>query len=245
MSKALLLSLVLFLCQCTPEPNRQENKAKETYEGPIKVSAPKPPCALQDNLLASGLVNVQALNPNIRVHLRYSDTNNFLHTDLYGCLETAYLQAESASMLSKAQDSLSAIDSSLHLLIWDATRPRSVQWKMWEVLQMPLDQKVRFVSNPRNGSLHNFGCAVDLTVCNQDNIPLDMGTDFDYFGRAAGTRHEAQLVTEGLLTQQQLKNRQLLRGVMRQAEFSMISSEWWHFNAMSREAASARYVIVE
>ncbi|MFT5347247.1 MAG: D-alanyl-D-alanine dipeptidase [Bacteroidia bacterium] len=78
MPKALLLSFVLFLCQCTPEPNRQEDIAKETYEEPIEVSAPKPPCALQDSLLASGLVNVQALNPNIRVHLRYSDTNNFV-----------------------------------------------------------------------------------------------------------------------------------------------------------------------
>jgi D-alanyl-D-alanine dipeptidase len=245
MPKALLLSLVLLLCHCTPEPNRQEDIAEETYEEPTEVLAPKPPCAIQDSLSASGLVNVQVLNPNIGVHLRYSVTNNFLHTDLYGCLETAYLQAEAASMLSKAQDFLSAIDSSLHLLIWDATRPRSVQWKMWEVLQMPLDQKVRFVSNPRNGSLHNFGCAVDLTVCNQDNIPLDMGTDFDYFGRAAGTINEALLVTEGLLTQQQLENRRLLRRVMRQAGFSMISSEWWHFNAMSREAAIARYVIVE
>ena len=245
MNKALLLSLVLFLCQCTPEPNKKEDITEETYQEPIEISAPKPPCAIQDSLLASGLLNVHALNPNIRVHLRYTVTNNFLHTDLYGCLETAYLQIEAASMMSKAQDALTALDSNLHLLTWDATRPRSVQWKMWKALQMPLDQKVRFVSNPRNGSLHNFGCAVDLTICNQDNIPLDMGTDFDYFGRAASTRNEALLVTEGLLTQQQLENRRLLRRVMRQVGFSTISSEWWHFNAMSREAANAKYSIVE
>jgi len=78
MPKALLLSLVLLLCYCTPEPNRQEDIAEETYEEPIEVLAPKPPCAIQDSLLASGLVNVQALNPNIRVHLRYSVANNFV-----------------------------------------------------------------------------------------------------------------------------------------------------------------------
>ena len=245
MNKALVLSLVLSLCQCTAETYQKEDSAEETYQEPIEISPPQPTCTIQDSLLALGLVNVQVLNPNIQVHLRYSGTHNFLHTDLYGCLETAYLQAEAASMLSKAQDYLTTVDSSLHLLIWDAIRPRSVQWEMWRAVQMPLDQKVRFVSYPRNGSLHNYGCAVDLTICNQDNIPLDMGTDFDYFGRAASTRHEAQLVTEGLLTQQQQENRRLLRRVMQQAGFSIISSEWWHFNAMSREAAKAKYVIVE
>jgi zinc D-Ala-D-Ala dipeptidase len=191
------------------------------------------------------LTNVQAINSNIMVNLRYSDTNNFLTQDLYGDMDSAYLQESVAQMLSAAQQSLTQINPNLHLLVWDATRPRSVQWKMWNALQLPIKEKVRFVSNPKNGSIHNYGCAVDLTICQADKTPLDMGTDFDYFGRAASTRNEATLIANGLLTVDQVNHRKLLRTVMTQAGFSTISSEWWHFNAMSRAAAQAKYSIVE
>lgn len=228
-----------------PEQGEPKTATEEKVAEPIEIPMPLPPCTLEDSMVAQGLVKLDDINADIRTNLRYSDTNNFLHLDLYDCLETAYMQAEAAKMLSNAQNLLTEHDSSLHLLVWDATRPRSVQWKMWNALKMPLAQKVRFVSNPRNGSIHNFGCAVDLTICDEGNIPLDMGTDFDYFGRAASTRYEAGLVAEGLITQAQLDNRKLLRLVMKQAGFTTISSEWWHYNAMSRSIARAKYAIVE
>jgi len=222
------------------------DEKKEDIE--VKKETPiasKPPCSMHDSLRMAGLVNVQDINPNIRVHLRYSGINNFLKQDLYGCIDSAFLQVKTAQMLSTAQDKLTAIDSTLHLLVWDGVRPRSVQWKMWDALEMPFDQKKRYVSNPRNGSIHNYGCAVDLTICDDNGRRLNMGTDFDYFGKAANTNLEYLMVNDGTLNFRQLDNRKLLRKVMQQAGFRTITSEWWHFNAMSRADAKATYAIVE
>jgi D-alanyl-D-alanine dipeptidase len=217
-----------------------------TVEKPKVQEIPAPPvCQLEDSICNAGLINIQDINTDIRVYLRYSTSNNFLNQDMYGCLTNAYLHTIAAKKIDIAQQLLSKTDSSLHLLVWDAARPRSVQWKMWKALKMPLDQKKRFVSNPRNGSIHNYGCAVDLTICSDSGELLDMGTDFDYFGKAAGTRNEWSLVKEKIITPVQEKNRKLLRRVMKEAGFSTISSEWWHFNAMSRTVAKQLYPIVE
>ncbi len=203
-------------------------------------------CKFEDSIqLYYKLVNVQELNPNIRVRLRYSGINNFLKTNVYGCLSNAYLAPLAAEKLANAQKLLTEKDSTLHLLVWDAVRPRSIQWKMWNMLKMPLAEKVRYVSNPRNGSVHNYGCAVDLTICNEQGDVLDMGADFDYFGSAANIHSEGSLLTTGTLNYIQVDNRKLLRKVMKEAGFTTITSEWWHFNAMSRNAAAAKYAIVE
>jgi len=203
------------------------------------------PCLFEDSLKLKGLVNVHELDSSIMVHLRYTTTNNFLHTDLYGCLKNAYLQKEVAAKLANASSILQGMDSSLRLLVWDAVRPRSIQWQMWNSLTMPFEERVKYVSNPKNGSVHNYGCAVDLTLCYEDGKILPMGTDFDHFGREANVRGEWQLLKEGLITKQQLENRQLLRLVMRKAGFTGLSSEWWHFNAYSRPYAKAKYSIIE
>ncbi len=241
-------SLFLFCCLlggCLYTSTSLDEKKDET----VIEKSPKPPiklhCTMHDTLRMAGLVNVQDVNPNIRVYLRYSSLNNFLKQDLYDCVDSAFLQVKTANMLSDAQNRLTAIDSTLHLLVWDAVRPRSVQWKMWNALDMPFDQKKRYVSNPRNGSIHNYGCAVDLTICDDNGRRLNMGTDFDYFGRAANTNLEYLMVNDGTLNFRQLDNRKLLRKVMTQAGFKTISSEWWHFNAMSRPTAKTTYAIVE
>lgn len=216
----------------TTDKIRQHQTAEET-------------CSLEDTLISNGLVNIQDIHSSIKVNLRYSSLNNFLRRDIYGCLNKAYFQKETAEKLAQAQQHLTDIDSNLYLLIWDGVRPRSVQWQMWDALEMPFNEKVRYVSNPKNGSIHNYGCAVDLTVCERDGRLLDMGTDFDYFGPAANTNKEYILLTDSILTFQQFDNRKLLRKVMKAAGFSSITSEWWHFNAMSRSEANKRYSIIE
>ncbi len=116
---------------------------------------------------------------------------------------------------------------------------------MWNTLQMPFNEKKRFVSNPKNGSIHNYGCAVDLTLCTSSAELLDLGTDFDYFGKAASTSNEWELVQEKILTEEQFDNRKLLRTIMLKAGFTTINSEWWHFNAVTRPEATAAYAILE
>ncbi|PCJ67608.1 MAG: peptidase M15 [Bacteroidetes bacterium] len=244
-SKLSIIFLILLICGCASET---EQRAKNTISKiPIKeeLEPIKLPCALNESICNAGLVNIQHLNPNIRINLRYSGINNFLNQDLYGCLDSAYFQQETALMLDSAQKKLTAVDSNLHLLIWDAVRPRNIQWRMWNALDMPLKQKAKYVSNPRNGSIHNYGCAVDLTICYTNRKLMDMGTDFDHFGRASNIKSEYLLVEEGILTPQQLENRTILRSIMKSVGFKTISSEWWHFNALTRSVARSKYAIVE
>ncbi len=199
---------------------------------------------LEQRLIDAGLVDVQALDSSIQVDLKYSSTDNFFGFDAYGELERAYLQPDVAQLLLKAQALLKDKDSTLTLHIFDAVRPRSVQWVLWDTLKLPLAEKVKYVSNPRNGSIHNFGAAVDLTIAGPDSL-LDMGTRFDFFGPEAYPRLEWKMLAEGRLVQAQVDNRKLLRSVMYGAGFTGLTTEWWHFNSCTREQAWELYPIIE
>lgn len=203
-------------------------------------------CPDERRLEAAGLVDVQTVDPSILVDLKYSTTDNFVKQDVYGCITRAFLQKEPARMLAKASQLLQKENPHLRLLVYDGARSRAVQWKLWKALpQYPPKLRENYVANPAEGSIHNYGCAVDLTVATADGEPLDMGTPFDYFGDLAYPRKEAALLKAGKLTRQQVENRKILRRAMEGAGFEGITSEWWHFNAYSRERAAQRYKIVE
>ncbi|MCF7808105.1 MAG: M15 family metallopeptidase [Candidatus Marinimicrobia bacterium] len=198
---------------------------------------------LERRMLSQGLVNIHSLAPDILVDLKYSSHDNFLNTDTYGELETCYLQPKAANMLRIAQGLLKADNPELTLLVYDGARPRSVQREMWKLVVNTPQQG--YVANPDRGSVHNYGCAVDLTIASNDGIPLDMGTPFDFFGDLAQPRYEDRFVASGKLTRLQIANRKLLRDVMIRAGFKTISNEWWHFNAVPVKVARSTYGIVE
>lgn len=201
---------------------------------------------LGERLKSLGLVEVRDLNPRIRVDLKYASQDNFMKQNVYGNLSGAYLQVDVAEMLGRAQESLTQIDTSLFLLVYDAVRPVWVQRVMWELLDsIPIHNRTKFVSNPKNGSLHNFGAAVDLTICDANGVPLDMGAEYDDPAEIAYPSLEYKFLQSGQLTSDQIANRKLLRQVMRKAGFSVLPTEWWHFNAMSREQARSRYTLVK
>lgn len=210
----------------------------------VMPSVPDDTVPLERKLLAAGLVNIQSVDPRIRVDLKYASRDNFMHADVYGGLRRAYLQPEVASMLKKAEDLLAQKDSNLTLLVWDAARPQSVQQLMWDTLQMPFDEKIRFLSNPKNASVHNYGAAVDVSISGPDG-PLDMGTSFDFFGKAAEPRFEQACLQDGSLSRAQLENRLLLRSVMRGAGFRQLDTEWWHYNAFSRADVKSKYALIK
>lgn len=200
---------------------------------------------LEQRLIDSGLVNVKWIDPGIQVDLKYSTTDNFLGVDIYGDFDGAFLQKDVAMMLAKAQEHLQKQYPFYSLIIYDAVRPRSIQRRMWDTLKLPPGEKTKYLSNPRLGSLHNYGAAVDVSIVNEQGIALDMGTPYDYFGELAHPEKEEQLITEGKLTQHQTSNRKLLREVMQSAGFFNIQTEWWHFNACTRSEAEKWYKIVE
>ncbi len=194
-------------------------------------------------LESSGLIDVQKLNPRILVELKYATIDNFTGKILYDSLKNAYLQPDVAKMVVKAQKHLDSIRPGMQLLIYDAVRPVHIQRKMYDSVKGTPYQA--YVANPERTGLHNYGAAVDLTICDSSNNPLDMGTPFDSFSHKSGINKEDSLILLGLLTKEQVENRRLLRKVMLHAGFQTVRGEWWHFNACSLNEAKRKYKLIE
>ncbi|MFT4522063.1 MAG: D-alanyl-D-alanine dipeptidase [Bacteroidia bacterium] len=193
----------------------------------------------------AGMIDVQQINPRILVHLRYQTEDNFLQRNFYGNLTNAYAEYHTAHLLSKAQHLLDSAGNGERLLVWDAARPLHCQQLMWDALDMPFEERTKYVSNPKNHSLHNYGCAVDVTLVDSSGTQLDMGTDFDNFSPLAQPWYEPFNIDMGILSHKQWRNRFKLRTVMKQVGFTSLSSEWWHFNSCSRTYAKEHFRMVE
>ncbi|MDP1747461.1 MAG: M15 family metallopeptidase [Bacteroidota bacterium] len=199
----------------------------------------------EQSIIGAGCVDIKVIDSSIVVDLKYSTSDNFLGFDVYGDFNTCYLQIEVAEKLRLAQLFLKSQFPFYNLIVYDGARPRSVQYKMWNTLDIPYQERSKYLSNPAGGSLHNFGAAVDLSIINENGYELDMGTEYDFFGELAYPREEERMIQEGKLTHKQLLNRELLRSVMEQAGFSGITTEWWHFNSCCRKVAYSKYPIIE
>jgi zinc D-Ala-D-Ala dipeptidase len=192
------------------------------------------------------LSDVQTVNNNIQVELKYATTDNFMKIKLYQRMTNAFLQNDVAIRLGKCQDYLETMHPNWHLLVYDAVRPLSVQKQMWKALDtIPVKDRVKFVSNPANKSIHNYGAAVDLTIADENGLPIDMGAAYDDINKIAYPSLETEFLLKGLLSQKQIDNRKLLRKVMSQYGFSGIETEWWHFNACTRSKAARKYKVLE
>ena len=156
------------------------------------------------------------------------------------------LRKEPAEMLCLANKHLKESHPELRLLVFDGLRTRSVQKKLWDALDtIPISERTQFVADPKKGSIHNYGAAVDLTLALENGSELDMGTKYDHFGELAFPVLEDSLLALGKLTDKQIENRTILRKVMTKAGFSTIDSEWWHFDAFSYNETKNKYTIVE
>lgn len=202
----------------------------------------------EQRMINQGLVDIQKTDPNILVELKYSTKDNFIGKDVYGDLTRAYLQPEMARRLARANVSLQQIKPGYQLLVYDAARPNSTQYELWkalDALKIPERSKTQYVADPKIGSNHNFGCAIDLTVVDENKKPLDMGTKYDFFGTLAYPRSEQEMLRQGKLTSKQITNRKILRQVMVQAGFKQNTTEWWHFDGMSKKQARAKYGMIK
>jgi zinc D-Ala-D-Ala dipeptidase len=194
-------------------------------------------------LVSDGFVNVRDIDSTIRVDLKYAREDNFMRANVYGAFNTCYLRREAAVKLAAAQACLRQAHPSWSLLVADGFRPRRVQRRMWEVVRNTPMQ--RYVANPAAGSIHNYGCAVDVTIVDSLGTQLDMGVPIDHFGPLSQPRLDEKHLREGALTPEQVANRRLLRAVMTEAGFHPLEIEWWHFDAFDKRDVRARYTIVE
>lgn len=191
-----------------------------------------------------GLVDISTLDSTIAVQLVYATSDNFMGEAVYCGMSRAWLHPDAARKLLTAQRLLKKEYPGFTLVVYDAARPMSVQRKMWALVRGT--DKVNYVSNPANGGgLHNYGMAVDVTILDETNRPLPMGTPFDFFGEEAHTNQEDFLLQSGKIDRTAYENRHLLRRIMRQAGFRTIPYEWWHFNACSRAEARRQYRVLD
>jgi D-alanyl-D-alanine dipeptidase len=240
------LSICILLFSCSDADPLKKN-VPEINKVPKASTEVIPRERLADTSLVSqfNLVDIHSLNKDIFVELKYATSDNFMGIVLYERLKKAYLQKDVAERLSKVQEYLSELKPGFHLLIYDALRPVSVQQKMWDALDsLPPAERGKFVSNPKNRSLHNLGAAVDLTIVNQNGEALDMGAGYDDIRQIAYPSKEKQFLLEGKLSAVHIENRDLLRKVMKSQQFRQLQTEWWHFNACSREEGILKYKVL-
>ncbi|MGE5681108.1 MAG: M15 family metallopeptidase [Bacillota bacterium] len=175
---------------------------------------------------SSELVKVKELIPDIVLDLKYNTLDNFTHQKLYSTNE-CYLVIDAVKRLKIVQDSLKKITSlnnnsypkGIGIKIWDGYRPRAIQYLMWDIYPDPT-----FVADPKNGSAHNRGGAVDLTLIDMaTGKELRMPTGFDDFSPAAAHGFDK-------LMPEVKANRDFLLSIMTKlGGFAEYQAEWWHY----------------
>jgi D-alanyl-D-alanine dipeptidase len=189
------------------------------------------------------LVDAASVVPGLQVELRYAGADNFMHEAVYGDLAVCYLAKDAAQMLARAAAALAAAHPDLRLHVWDCARPASIQRRMWAIVKGTPAQP--YVADPAKGSIHGYGCAVDITVASAAGAPLDMGTPHDFFGRRAEPSAELELLERGELRPEQVANRLILREAMLRAGFHVLANEWWHFDCATQAETRRRFRMIE
>ena len=167
------------------------------------------------------LVELVGVIPGLQLDIRYATTNNFTGEVIYK-IAKAYARKPVAEALKRVQSDLK--DQGLELKIHDGYRPYAATVKFYEVYG-----DTTFVASPYQGSRHNRGCAIDLTLINsKTKKELNMPTPYDSFQEEAFPNYP-------LKDEEAIKNRTLLITAMEKRGFKVYDSEWWHFDFMGWE----------
>ncbi len=178
---------------------------------PAKVKAP------------GSLVELARLDPAIHLDLRYATTNNFTGHILYNQAR-AFMASVAADALLRAHKRAQA--DGYGFTIFDAYRPWRVTKKLWDATP---PAKRDYVANPKTGSRHNRGCAVDMTLHRlSDGSLVEMPTGFDDFSPKAHRDFMGASATA-------IANRERLEHYMTAEGFRGMSNEWWHFDFIGWE----------
>ena len=168
-------------------PKIQKDTAQERHQ---TIIIPTDTSELEYYFIEKKLVNVQELDSTIQVALLYATSHNFLHKVVYKDLTKCYLPCEVAIKLCNAQHYLQQDYPQYHIIVFDAVRPLHIQQQMWDELDMPIAQKINYLANPKDISLHNYGAAVDVGIISKNQLLLDMGTPFDSFNELSQPKKE-------------------------------------------------------
>lgn len=171
------------------------------------------------------LVEITEKSHGVLISLAYATSDNFTGKPVYR-RAACYLHPDAAARLADAVDQ--AAVQGLRIKVFDAFRPAEAQWKMWNHTPDP-----EFLADPRRGSPHSRGVAVDLTLIDRAGRVLDMGTGFDAFTpRSHHADREVSVEAQ--------RNRHLLLGLMTSAGWDFYRNEWWHYQLFN----SRRYPLI-
>lgn len=183
----------------------------------LNSCATKPPHET-GNFKPSDLVELIKLDSTFKLDVRYATSNNLVGRPVYKEAR-AFLQRPAAEALVQVNNEFKQIG--YRLLIFDGYRPWSVTKLFWDIT--PVESK-KFVADPKKGSRHNRGCAVDLslydmTTGKEVSMPgvYDEQTERSYPNYTGGN-------------EEQRKMRDLLRSKMEAHGFTVYDYEWWHFD---------------
>jgi len=164
------------------------------------------------------LIELVKLDPTIKLDIRYATDDNFVGRKVYPEAR-AFLQKPAAKAVVRVHKKLRK--QGLGLVIFDGYRPWAITKLFWEVTP---EEKRKFVANPEKGSKHNRGCAVDLSIFDlKTGVLVPMPSAYDEFTERASPNY-----TGG--TQEEIRNRELLRRLMEDEGFNVNPNEWWHFD---------------
>ena len=212
--------------------------------GPKTASNPNNDTEIEARMRAAGLVDIHDLDSTLAVQLVYAQPYNFMGHTLYHDMNKAFMLPEMADMVVRANKLLKSLRYDVNLIVYDACRPVSIQWEMYNSVKGTPGEG--YVANPELGrGLHNYGAAVDVTLMDCTGHPLPMGSEYDFFGKEARVDAEAELLRDGRITIREYENRLLLRRVMTEVGFKTIQSEWWHFNYVTAEEAKATLKLID
>jgi D-alanyl-D-alanine dipeptidase len=183
---------------------------------PLALAATPP--AETGDFRAADLVELTTLDPAIRLDIRYAGTRNFLGTPVYSQAR-AFLQRPAAEALVRVERSLAR--EGYGLLVHDAYRPWYVTKIFWDAMPPELH---KYVADPAEGSRHNRGCAVDLTLYDlKTGRAVSMPSLYDEPTERAWPTYSGGTAAER-------RRRDLLRAHMEAEGFTVYEFEWWHFD---------------
>lgn len=189
----------------------------------ISGCAVKPPQE-NGNFLQTDLVELIKLDPTLKLDIRYAGSNNFVGQPVY-TEARAFLQRPAALQLVEVNKELKPLGYGL--IIFDGYRPWSVTKTFWDITSK---EDKKFVADPRKGSRHNRGCAVDLTLLDlSTGKPVPMTGEYDEMTERSYPEYEGG-------TAEQREMRDLLRSKMEAHGFKVYEFEWWHFDFQGWEA---------
>jgi zinc D-Ala-D-Ala dipeptidase len=166
----------------------------------------------------SDLVELVKLDPSFKLDIRYATSNNLVGRPVY-TEARAFLQRPAAESLVKVNSELKPLGYGL--MIFDGYRPWSVTKTFWDITP---DEDKKFVADPKEGSRHNRGCAIDLSL-----YDLTTGKEIEMTGVYDEMSERSYPNYEGG-TDEQRQARDLLRSKMEANGFTVYEFEWWHFD---------------